>query len=419
MRLGLRTKITLTMVLATSVVIVLFYFFIVREVRKVLQTAAINRGLTIAESLVEQVQKGLDQGFLEDLRVTFARITQLRHEIVYMFLMDKSGKVIVHSDPRAEGVVMKDPISNASLASSQSVVQRYRADLGRDEALEDVYDISVPVLLSNKRWGSFRIGISFRDRIADNIRSVTGRITLLSLCGILFAILFASVVSGLLVRPITRLISITQEVEKGNLKSEFRFPQRADEIGFLASSFAKMLEKLKEGYERIEKISITDSLTGCFNYLYFQQIMDQEIIRANRYHHPVSLIILDIDHFKALNDRWGHLKGNEVLKTVSSVIANTIRQTDILVRYGGDEFVILLPETELAGAVKEAERVRKEVEKRCTFTWESITVELTISVGVAGFSKSPMDKAVLLDKADRALLRSKGQGKNRVEVAVE
>jgi diguanylate cyclase (GGDEF)-like protein len=78
-----------------------------------------------------------------------------------------------------------------------------------------------------------------------------------------------------------------------------------------------------------------------------------------------------------------------------------------------------LPETDLTGAVQEAERVRKEVQKRCEFVWDGQTVNLTISVGVAGFSKPPMDKAVLLEKADRALLRSKGQGKNRVEVAAE
>ena len=419
MRLGLRGKITLTMVLSTSVVIGLFYFFIVREVRNVLQTSAINRGLAIAESLVEQVQKGLDQGFLEDLRITFGRIAQMRREVVYMFLMDKTGRVIVHSDPRAEGVEMHDPISESAIKSKGSLVQRYRADLGREEDLEDVYDISAPVYLNKERWGSFRIGISFQDRVADNVRSVTGRITLLSISGVILAVMLAFVISTLLVRPITRLIKITQEVEKGNLKSDYEFPNHADEIGALGSSFSRMLEKLKEGYERIEKISITDSLTGCYNYHYFQQIMDQEIVRANRYLHPVSLIIADMDHFKALNDQWGHLKGNEVLKTVSSVIANTIRQTDILVRYGGDEFIILLPETDLAGAVKEAERVRDEVQKRCVFVWDATTVNITVSVGVAGFSKPPMDKAVLLERADKALFRSKGQGKNRVEANSE
>ena len=419
MQLKLRSKITLIMVLSTSVVIGLFYFFIVREVRNVLQNSAINRGLAIAESMVDQVQQGLDRGFLEDLRVTFNRIAQTRREVVYMFLMDKSGKVVVHSDPRAEGVEMHDPISEASLKSDKSLVQRYRADLGREDDLENVYDISVPVLLNKTRWGAFRVGISFQDRVADNIRSVTGRITMLGICGLILAVVLAALVSILLVRPITRLIAITQEVEKGNLKSEFRFPQNTDEIGLLAASFSKMLEKLKEGYERIERISITDALTGCYNYHYFQQIMDQEIVRANRYQHPVSLIILDLDHFKALNDKWGHMKGNEVLKTVSSVIANTIRQTDILVRYGGDEFIILLPETDLAGAVQEAERVRKEVQKRSVFVWDSTEVFQTISVGVSGFAKPPMEKAILLEKADRALLRSKGQGKNRVEIAAE
>ncbi len=420
MRLGLRTKITLVTVLSTTMVIGLFYFFIVREVRKILQNSAINRGMAIAESLVEQVQQGVDQGAMQDLRSTFGRIARLRKEVVYMFLINKSGKVMVHSDPRAEGLEMHDPITKAALHSEQSLVQRYRADLGRDQQLESVYDIAVPVFSADQsRWGSLRIGISFRDRVADHIRSVTGRITLLSISGLLLAIILASLVSLLLVRPISRLIAITQEVEKGNLKREFDFPKTQDEIGALASSFSRMLERLKEGYERIEKISITDALTGCYNYHYFQQIMDQEIVRANRYQHPVSLIILDLDGFKALNDRWGHLKGNEVLKTVSSVIANTIRQTDILVRYGGDEFIILLPETDLAGAVKEAERVRREVQKRCVFAWDTSTVTITISVGVAGFSKPPMDKGVLLDKADRALLRSKGQGKNRVEIAGE
>ncbi len=349
--------------------------------------------------------------------MTFVRICQLRRDVVYMFLIDKTNRVVVHSDLRTEGIEMHDPISTASLAADKTIVQKYRADLGTEGELEDVYDISVPVLIGKKRWGAFRIGISFRDRVADHIRSVTGRITLLGMFGLGLALLLAFVVSAWLVRPISRLIAITREVEKGNWKTDYHFPKRTDEIGVLASSFSRMLERLKDGYERIERISITDALTGCFNYHYFQQIIDQEIIRANRYHHPLSLIILDLDLFKALNDRWGHMKGNEVLKTVSAVIANTVRQTDILVRYGGDEFVILLPETDIAGAVKEAERVRREVQKRCVFTWDTEMVNLTISVGVAGVSKPPMDKTVLLEKADRALLKAKGEGRDRVEAA--
>jgi hypothetical protein len=167
----------------------------------------------------------------------------------------------------------------------------------------------------------------------------------------------------------------------------------------------------------LERLSVTDRLTEMYNHGYFQQRLEEEIHRSQRFGHPLALIMLDIDDFKAFNDSYGHVRGDEVLKGVSATIRRNLRDMDIAARYGGEEFVVVLPETELEGAVALGERIRKGVE---AMQWQAegeAPVVRTVSVGVAVYPHAAKTAIRLLEAADKAMYSAKRAGKNRVATA--
>ena len=164
--------------------------------------------------------------------------------------------------------------------------------------------------------------------------------------------------------------------------------------------------------ERFKHLAETDRLTGLFNKGKFNEVLKKEIERAKRYKRPLSLIIFDIDRFKRINDTYGHKVGDEVLRELAKVIKSIIRKTDFLVRWGGEEFVILAPETDLDGALKLAEKLRQTVEKHQFPTVKNVT----ISLGVAQYIDEETPEEFII-RADTALYKAKENGRNRVEVA--
>lgn len=166
----------------------------------------------------------------------------------------------------------------------------------------------------------------------------------------------------------------------------------------------------------------TDSLRSrdpylrCFNRHYFFQFLEVEVARSIRYDAPLSVIMLDIDHFKRINDTYGHLTGDEILKGFVSRVQAQLREADVFARYGGDEFSILLPETEVEAAANLAERLRDDIENY-VYTADDLKIILTSSLGVSSlYGRRALDSSLLVKEADQALYRAKGMGRNRVEV---
>ncbi|HIE59298.1 MAG TPA: GGDEF domain-containing protein [Hydrogenothermaceae bacterium] len=153
-------------------------------------------------------------------------------------------------------------------------------------------------------------------------------------------------------------------------------------------------------------------LTGLFNKGKFNKVLKKEVERAKRYKRPLSLIIFDIDHFKRINDTYGHKVGDEVLKELAKIIKSVIRKADFVARWGGEEFVILAPETDLDGALNLAEKLRQTVEKHQFPTVKNVT----ISLGVAQYIDGETPEEFII-RADMALYKAKENGRNRVEVA--
>jgi diguanylate cyclase (GGDEF)-like protein len=162
---------------------------------------------------------------------------------------------------------------------------------------------------------------------------------------------------------------------------------------------------------KIAEISSVDPLTKLFNRYYFFIKMEEEIKRFKRYNSTFSIIFIDIDDFKKVNDVYGHQKGDEVLVELSSIISKSLRDLDICARYGGEEFIIILPHTDINSAEEIAERIRRKVEK-----YYSKDLKITISIGLANCPASATTKRYLITKADKALYISKKRGKNRITI---
>ncbi|MEJ2641067.1 MAG: diguanylate cyclase [Desulfosarcinaceae bacterium] len=177
---------------------------------------------------------------------------------------------------------------------------------------------------------------------------------------------------------------------------------------------------LKKANDEIRTLSITDQLTGCYNRLYMAERMEPEIKRAKRYRHWLSVIMCDIDHFKQVNDTHGHQVGDVVLKGFADIIRRSIRaEVDWAVRYGGEEFVIILPETDLEGARVVAERLRRSV-ANAAFSAEDGTFSITSSFGVTSLNeKTPWEKLTIdaiIQHADNLLYAAKDAGRDQVQL---
>lgn len=193
------------------------------------------------------------------------------------------------------------------------------------------------------------------------------------------------------------------------------FTQSEIEIFSLMSNMAAVGISNAKLYHEMELISITDELTNLYNYRFLKKQLNDEIARARRFDHNLSLVIFDVDFFKNYNDTLGHPAGDEVLRQMGHLLKNSARQSDIVSRYGGEEFCAILPEVDINGAWHFSERFRKNVESHQFFKEDvQPNGKLTISVGAACFPDDACAHDELLEKADTALYHAKDSGKNRV-----
>ncbi|HPO29710.1 MAG TPA: sensor domain-containing diguanylate cyclase [Candidatus Hydrogenedentes bacterium] len=197
---------------------------------------------------------------------------------------------------------------------------------------------------------------------------------------------------------------------------EISFFEIVAEAAASALEKAHLVDRIQQANRRLEQLAITDPLTGLYNRRYFFERLDQEVARARRYGTPLSCLMLDVDDFKKLNDRWGHLTGDAVLREIARRIQQSIRRVDLPARYGGEEFVILLPQTDLEGARVEAERIRRSVGDT-PFPDLPDGENVTVSIGIAALNEAVTSAEELVRLADDALYRAKSEGKNRCVTA--
>lgn len=211
--------------------------------------------------------------------------------------------------------------------------------------------------------------------------------------------------------------SYEEAINKG--ASDFVFkPVRFEELLLRIKRVLKERQMSRERFEMLEKLkklSITDGLTKLYNSRYFYAQVKSEIGRSNRYGHPLSLLLLDIDRFKEYNDTYGHLEGDKVLVKLGQTVKACLRKMDSAYRYGGEEFTVILPETVGEEAATVANRIRTAVEEDCFYPTAGEPVSITISVGVTEYTPEE-DISTLIQRADQAMYQSKQSGRNKVSI---
>jgi diguanylate cyclase (GGDEF)-like protein len=277
-------------------------------------------------------------------------------------------------------------------------------------------------------WGV----VAAKDRATEFAEiSRVRNVTIVLMASILIGIGAAASVLGLtLVRPLNRLIRGAGKVAGGDLDVDLPVSS-GGEVGYLTVVFNHMVARLRTAREEIEatnralldknqelhEISITDGLTGLHNRKHMNETVVAELARAERHNHPVSVLMMDIDHFKEFNDTFGHQDGDELLIGLAKLLRETLRTTDYAARYGGEEFLILLPHIALDEAVQTAERIRSRIED-ADLGGRPDSRPVTISIGVATFPGCGKDGETVIRAADVALYQAKRKGRNRVVPAV-
>jgi diguanylate cyclase (GGDEF)-like protein len=200
---------------------------------------------------------------------------------------------------------------------------------------------------------------------------------------------------------------------------EVSFCEIVAEAAANAFERAYLIESIQAANQKLERLAVTDGLTGLNNHRAFRQRLEEEFERALRYAMPLSVVIVDLDDFKRINDTLGHLQGDEVLREVGRRCEKATRRTDFAARYGGEEFAILMPQTNLAGAMVQAERLRADIAEP-GYAGLPPEYSVTASIGAAGMRPGvTLDPSALVGDADDALYRAKRLGKNRVEAATQ
>lgn len=231
-----------------------------------------------------------------------------------------------------------------------------------------------------------------------------------------------------IVIPLESLIGATQHIVDGDLNVRVDVKQ-SDEVGQLANMFNLMTDKLQQNHveimaanaamrqqnQMLEALSVTDSMTGLLNRSKLDAVLTDELARFGRNKRPFSVLMIDVDHFKTLNDNLGHIVGDEILIAVAKVLANSIRSVDFAARYGGDEFVVILTETTADAAIKTAERIRMQVVEVGNKLKEH-KIAITLSIGISHSLPEDKSPTLLLARVDNALYEAKKAGRDRIHV---
>lgn len=339
-----------------------------------------------------------------------------------LFVVDPEGRVLAHSQPSLTNTVVGDAFSLRAAKGDRRHWRRHENELSIAVPVEYQGNLAVVI-------GRYAVGQIATELTQTRLQWALWVFALWLLVG---AALLAGVDAWVL-RPIALLQQAMHRMSIGDLDHRVP-PLPGREMGQLSTMVNRMAsvigaeqenlelavktrtQELTEANQRLEQLALTDGLTGIANHRRFQERLAQEILRAHRSLKPLSVLMVDVDHFKKVNDQLGHPVGDELLRQLSAVLELGLRQTDLLARYGGEEFAAILPETSNDLALQVAERMRASVETELNAgaQWPQ---QISVSIGVATWPHNGSTKEALMTAADAALYRAKEQGRNRVASA--
>ena len=271
-----------------------------------------------------------------------------------------------------------------------------------------------PIKLPNGDRGTLTAAFSF-DRLNDVVDDLESKVLLLFAVAFIVGIVLTVVLARTIVGPLRSIIQGARRVAAGDLSLDLDV-KSDDEVGELALTFNTMVHAVQETRDQLVAQAETDSLTALYNHRSFQERLDAEVNRAERFGHDLSLLMFDIDRFKDFNDAHGHPAGDAALKEIARIIPANIREIDFAARYGGEEFAVILLETHCDEAAEAAERIRLAVQRHSFYGTDGEPASLTVSIGVAQFPTHSSKREGLVRAADMALYRAKSTGRNTVRV---
>jgi diguanylate cyclase (GGDEF)-like protein len=288
--------------------------------------------------------------------------------------------------------------------TSSPAVSRYRSASGVDVlgACRAVSGIDLVVFQELEATTAFR-----------SIRELRNTVLIITLGGALLVTGLGWALVVRLIRPIEALIEGARAVSSGVYTHHVKVATR-DEIGYLSAVFNEMTQALQAAHDHLEQMTRTDELTGLSNRRHLNAALETELARARREKAPLAVLMLDLDHFKAFNDRFGHPEGDTLLKAVADLLRGQLRPTDTVARYGGEEFTMLLPGSPPAEAVRVAERIRYSVGQ---LRMGGSEVPTTGSLGIATWPEDGDTAMDLIRAADAALYEAKRRGRDRIVLA--
>lgn len=316
------------------------------------------------------------------------------------------------ADQLAETVRLRVTSAGAPPAKQEDRERRRERDLARlmgDHAVK---------LASYSGTLAADIDIALAEHRQDLMRRLWLQGILIGLAGVFMAGLIWRQFRLLDRRLIRRIRALEAEMAKTDLDHNLlsRHPE-VDEIDAMRNELALLLSRLTTQNVELERLATTDSLTGLANRRRLFDSLEQEVYRAQRYGTTLSLIMFDIDHFKRINDNWGHATGDWVLRRIAQETRELLRKTDQAGRYGGEEFLVVLPQTDLSEALLLAHRLSERISDTAITPEHDAPMPVTVSVGVAALAPDETGEE-LIHRADQALYRAKQNGRNRVETAL-
>jgi len=333
----------------------------------------------------------------------FAQIQDLATDTTERDLMDEIDEMYVQYDNQTRQVLLT---VSRTTEKPKVMIERNAQYLTRIQSLVDQL-IAIRYGMTLRHREEIKGSISRHKRFAFFFFGAV----------VVFFLALAFYLWYFLVKPLSLLLDGIRNFTRG--KTDVRIPAIGkDELGELQEAFNEMSTEINVERRRLTSESQSDSLTSLFNMRYFRRQLVEEFSRSQRYNHSLSLLMIDVDHFKSYNDRNGHPAGDIVLKEVSRILIRNVRGTDIVARYGGEEFVVLLPETPSDAAASVAEKIRKTVEEHhFPFRETQNGGRLTVSIGVGSFPDPRVTSDQdMVEAADKALYAAKKNGRNQVRI---
>jgi diguanylate cyclase (GGDEF)-like protein len=406
-RLGVKHSIVLAMLVLLAMAILTAEQL--REMLREIRSNAISRGKAVAAAVAPLIVPELRRNDLEPLRVYFSGITASK-EISYVQVVDQNGKTLVESDPG----IGDHPAKHLNTKT----IAALRNEGGILEVPWDLDETGIDVFVPLPDHSSYlRIGVNFDTMVKEDTPRVIRQMLYFTLIVGFVMVMGLVVLLSYILHPLRQLRIGFMNVAAGNL--DYRVPSYTkDEVGQVVQAFNGTIARLRRAFVEIEELARRDALTNLPNRRAFDERLMAEAARSRRYGHPFGLIILDIDHFKDVNDRHGHPTGDEVLKLVGRTIMANIRETDMAARIGGEEFGIVLPESGTYEVTNVAEKLRESIGGCEIFHKQGPTpLKVTVSAGAACSGGHLVTQDSIMSAADAALYRSKNEGRNRVTLA--